>query len=162
MRTFRISFILFSVLCSTLLGGEISSAEYTDGSQQTIRVTLDGKQVDLAAPEGKFWNHLIVCKSKKMAFFVLNRGNPKQGSWIEDLYTFSADAAKSPDNPAPIPLKTELDEAKIMKIFDAADDGSRLLVELHYSHKKDANSTSYRTYPYFVDTQDGTLTPVKP
>jgi hypothetical protein len=49
-----------------------------------------------------------------------------------------------------------------MEIFDVTDDGSRLLVELHYSHKKEGDSTFYRTYPYFMDTKDGKLTPVKP
>lgn len=159
MKTPRLILVLLSALCSTMLGAEISSAEYTDDSQKTIRFTVDGKEVEIAAPKGKFWDDLIVCENKKDAFFVLNRGDRKDGSWIEDLHRFSAGGSTSP---TPILVKTELKEAKILNIYNATADGARLLIELHYSHKKDAKTTYYRTYPYFLDTRDGTITPVKP
>gem|GEM_PF-3166608 len=160
MNTSAVTFLLLLVLASWTSAGEIASAEYTDESQRVIRILIDGEVKEIKAPQGKFWEDLIVCKNRSAAFFVLRRGGPNSGYWNEDLHRYSTDQKE--DGPVAIPLKTELDDASITEIFDATEDGSRLLVELHYSYKKDGNSTFYRTYPYFLSTQDGKLTPVKP
>ena len=159
MNTTHITILLSLFFASCTFADEITSAKFTDETQEAIRIVIDGKAKEFKAPKGKFWDDLIVCKNRSAAFFVLHRGDPKKGSSIEDLHRYSAD--QKDEEPVAIPLKTELDEARIMDIFDASDDGSRLLIQLHYSYKKDGNSKFYRTFPYFFNTQDGKVTPVK-
>lgn len=139
----------------------ITAAEYTDKSQRTIRLKVNGADKDITAPEGKFWDELIVCTYKKIAFFVLNRGHKGSG-WREDLHRFVADAPEAAGNPQRIPLKTGLKKASIVRLYAASDDGSRLFVNLHYMTKQVGDTTHYESYPYFLNPADGTVTRVKP
>ena len=139
---------------------EITAADYTDETQQVIRFKIDGVDKEVAAPSGNIWDGLIVSKDKKKAFFMMKRGTTKR-AWLEGLQRFDAEPAGKSSNPSAVPLKTDLEEAKILKIHDVSDDGARLLVDLHYAYEKTADRTRYRSYPYFL-TADGVLTPVKP
>lgn len=141
--------------------GGITAAEYTDKSQRTIRFKVNGVDKDITAPEGKFWDELIVCKNKKVAYFILKRGN-RGGAWPEDLHRFVAEGPDATEKPKKIPLKANLKEVTISQIHDASDDGSRLFVVLHYMTKRVGESTHYDSYPYFLNSADGTVTPVKP
>lgn len=162
MNTVRHLILLWFISLSIANAGEIVSAEYTDDSQRTIRFTIGEKKHDVTAPEGRYWEGLVVSGDRTVAHFVMRRRSENGGSWIEDLHQFAAIPQQDRMNPSPIPLKTDLKDAKVMEIFDSNEDGSRLLIELHYSYKKDGKSTFYRTYPYFFSTRDGKLTPVKP
>jgi hypothetical protein len=154
--------LLWFVSLGIAIAGEIVSADYTDDSQRTIRFTIGEKKHDVTAPDGRYWEDLIVCGDRTVAYFVMRRRSKNGGSWIEDLHRFDANPQQDGKNPSPIPLKTDLEDAKVMRIFDSSGDGSRLLIELHYSYKKEGDSTFYRTYPYFLSTRNGKLTPVKP
>jgi hypothetical protein len=157
-------FCICLLLFNPLMGG-IESANYTDEAQTAIEIHFDGKTTQFKAEKGKFWDHLIVTGDKKKLFFVQCRGDKRSGAWNEDLRCFSVEApvpAGEEPTTAAIPLKTELSEASIMNIYDVSADGNRLLIELHYCYEKGERSRKYRTFPYFLDPKDGSVTPVKP
>ena len=141
MNILRSLILLWFVSLSTTEAGEIVSAEYTDDSQRTIRFTIGEKKHEETAPEGRCWDDLIVSGDRTVAYFVMHRKGKNGGSWIEDLHQFTANPHQDRKNPSPIPLKTDLEDAKVMEIFDLNEDGSRLLIELHYSYKKEGNTT---------------------
>jgi hypothetical protein len=96
----------------------------------------------------------------RRAFVSLQRGTPKSGSFNEAVHEFSvADFAANPKTYKlrPIPLVSELDDATVQEIFDASQDGSRLLISVHYCYARRADGTYYRWHPYFFDTRTGKL-----
>lgn len=140
-------------------------AEYKSDDQKVLIVSTGNKQSVFTAPEGKFWTDLMITPSNDRFFTVLHKGERNGFSWIEDLYTFSLrDYQESPDNYQlkKIPLKTDLKEAVIFKIFSSNYDGTRILTELHYNNEKIGNMKFFTTYPYFMNTADGTIEAVKP
>jgi len=54
-----------------------------------------------------------------------------------------------------------LKDAKILRIHDVSDDGSHLLADLHYMTRTEGKSSYFESYPYFINTADGTVAPVK-
>jgi hypothetical protein len=154
---------LFSVAVQTFAADTISEA-ILENDGKALLITLGSKTVRYPAPEGKFWDHLVLSGDKQKAFVALQRGS-RSGSWHEDIHEFSSTeyAAHSPTYQLRrIPLVSTLKEASVDEVFAASKDGARLLISIHYADAVTAFSKSYKQYPYFFNTATGEVTIVEP
>ena len=161
----KIPLFLLLTFGSILVAEPIESISYSDDSQSTLVIARSGETLKFKAPTGKYWNNAILSGDRRKAFFVLYRGVPTTGSWIEDLYFFDStnfEASQIDRLPTAIPLDTKLLDASIMDIYAVSESGDRLLVEIHFQSAKSGNSTHFSTYPYFLDPKTGALEKIQP
>ena len=156
-----VAFLLFA----TGSRAQTITAASLEENCRSFHINVDGAPTRFAAQEGKFWDHLIVTADGKRAFVVLQRGSRTGGWFHEDVQEFSAPdlaASGTTYKLRSIPLVTTLEEASIDDVYSASDDGSRLLVSIHYCYARDGERRSYRRHPYFFDTRTGAITIVAP
>src|SRR5687768_14477622 len=144
--TSALAALLLEMNVSAYGAERITHARLEDEGRVVI-FTVAAAQARYAAPVGKFWDHLVVAGDGQSAYLVLQRGARNEGWSHEDVHQFSVrDYLTSPKTYSlqPIPLVCDLKEASVEEVFAASNDGSRLLIAVHYCYANETDGSAYR------------------
>jgi hypothetical protein len=151
--------ISFLIVFATLSADDTIATASLDAKGKQLLIAIGDNTVRFPAPEGAAWDHLVRSGDNRKVFVI------DSGSKEQTVYEFSLNDYLGKPNtyvPRKIPLVSDLKDARVLEIFSASKDGSRLLISIHYCYASNAEERSFRWHPYFFDTASGTATIVEP
>ena len=123
---------------------------------ESIVIQLVDKAHTLESDPGFFWDTPVYNKDKSICYVLKNEGHEQDGYSPHSLVKVTADSVTT------VTDAEIVRDTSILGIKKVSDDGSRILVELHYVSEKDGFETSYKMRPAFVDVESKEIIEIDP